>query len=79
MDTWLSILLIVIGIVIFALGVSNAVKIEQVAGYYECPKCNHKYVPTYKNVLWAQHMGRTRKLKCPKCGNKSWHKKVISR
>ena len=79
MDTWSSILLIVIGIVIFALGVSNAVKIEQVAGYYECPKCNHKYVPTYKNVLWAQHMGRTRKLKCPKCGNKSWHKKVISR
>lgn len=79
MDTWLSVLLIVIGIVIFALGVGNAVKIEQVAGYYECPECNHKYVPTYKSVFWAQHMGRTRKLKCPKCGKKSWHKKVISK
>jgi len=79
MDTWLSILLIVIGIIIFALGMFNAVKIEQVAGYYECPECNHKYVPTYQSVLWTQHMGRTRKLKCPKCGKKSWHKKVISK
>ena len=77
MDTWLSILLIVIGIIIFALGMFNAVKIEQVAGYYECPECNHKYVPTYHSVLWAQHMGRTRKLKCPKCGKKGWHKKVL--
>ena len=79
MEAWLSILLIVIGSVLFALGVGNAIKIEQVAGYYECPKCNHKYVPTYKSVFWAQHMGRTRKLKCPKCGKKSWHKKVISK
>lgn len=79
MDTWLRILLIVIGIIIFALGVGNAVKIEQVAGYYECPECYHKYVPTYKSVLWAQHMGRTRKLKCPKCRKKSWNKKVISK
>ena len=79
METWLSILLIVIGSILFALGVGNAVKIEQIAGYYECPECNHKYVPTYQSVLWAQHMGRTRKLKCPKCGKKSWHKKVISK
>jgi len=79
MDTWLSVLLIVIGIIIFAIGMVNAIKIEQVAGYYECPECNYKYVPSYKKVLWSMHMGRTRKLKCPKCGKKSWHKKVISK
>ena len=51
--------------------------IEQKAGYYECGECHHKYVPEYKNMLWAPHMGRTRYMKCPKCGMKSWQKKVI--
>ena len=77
MELWMRIVLIVIGIIIFAFGVGNAIKIEQTAGYYECSNCNHKYVPTYKSVLWAQHMGRTRKMKCPKCGKKSWNKKVL--
>jgi transcriptional regulator with XRE-family HTH domain/DNA-directed RNA polymerase subunit RPC12/RpoP len=77
MDTWLRILLIVSGIIIFAFGVGNAIKIEQTAGYYECSNCHNKYVPTYKHVLWAQHMGRTRKMKCPKCGKKTWNKKVL--
>ena len=77
METWLRILLIVAGSIIFAFGVGNAVKIEQVAGYYECSDCHYKYVPTYKNVFWAQHMGRTRKMKCPNCGKKTWNKKVL--
>ena len=79
MDTWLRILLIVHGLIIFAIGVGNAVKIEQVAGYYECANCHHKYIPTYKSVLMAQHIGRTRKMKCPKCNKKSWAKKVMSK
>lgn len=77
MAMWLRILLIVIGSVIFAFGMANAVKIEQTAGYYECSDCHHKYIPTYQNVFWAQHMGRTRKMRCPKCGKKSWQKKVL--
>lgn len=77
METWLRILLIIAGSIIFAFGVGNAIKIEQIAGYYECSECNHKYVPTYQSVFWAQHMGRTRKMKCPNCGKKSWHKKVL--
>ena len=79
MGTWLRILLIVVGSIIFAFGVGNALKIEQVAGYYECSDCHHKYVPTYQSVFWSQHMGRTRKMKCPNCGKKNWHKKVISK
>lgn len=79
MRTLLRILLIVAGSIMFAFGVGNAIKIEQTAGYYECSKCNHKYVPTYQSVFWAQHIGRTRKMKCPKCGKKSWNKKVISK
>jgi len=56
-----------------------ALKIEQVAGYYECRKCHHKYVPTYSSVLWAMHINRTRYMKCPKCNKRSWNKKVISK
>ena len=53
--------------------------IEQQAGYYECGKCGNKYVPEYKNVFISRHIGRRRKLKCPKCNKKAWHKKVISK
>ena len=56
-----------------------ALRIEQVAGYYECAKCHHKYVPTYKSVLWAIHINRTRYMKCPECGRRSWQKKRITR
>ena len=79
MKDWLRVALIIIGIIPFAIGISYAVRIEQIAGYYECPNCNHKYVPTYKSVLFAMHVNRTRKMKCPKCGKKTWQKKVITK
>jgi len=79
MDTWLRILLIAIGSVILAFGIGNALRIEQTAGYYECAKCHHKYVPTYQSAFWAMHVGRTRYMRCPKCGEKSWQKKVLTK
>ena len=77
MESWLRVILIVFGSIVFALGVSNALKIEQIAGYYECGKCHYKYTPEYSSVFWAMHMGRTRYMKCPKCNNRSWNKKDI--
>ena len=79
MPSLVRILLIVLGSIIFAVGIANAVKIEQTAGYYECQKCHYKYVPEYSNVFWAMHMGRTRYMKCPKCSEKSWQKKVLTK
>jgi transcriptional regulator with XRE-family HTH domain/DNA-directed RNA polymerase subunit RPC12/RpoP len=78
-EDWIKVVLIVSGFVIFLSACFVALRIEQVAGYYECKKCGHKYVPTYKAVNIAMHMGRTRYLKCPHCGQKSWNKKVISK
>lgn len=52
-------------------------KMEQIVGYYQCAKCRYKYVPTYKAIFMAMHMGRTRHLTCPKCHKKSWQKKVL--
>lgn len=79
MEEWKRIVLILVGLIPCLIGVGFAVKIEQTAGYYKCSKCGHTYVPTFKSVLMAQHMGRTRKMKCPECGKKSWQKKVISK
>lgn len=62
-------------IVTFAL---IGVWIEQQAGYYECLACGHRYRPSYVKALMAPHMGRARKMKCPECGQKNYHKKVIS-
>lgn len=75
---WARIVIIAGGLVVLLIASFFAVKIEQVAGYYECQHCHHRYVPTYKQVNLAMHMGRTRYMKCPKCGKKSWQKKVLS-
>lgn len=79
MNSTIRLLIIIFGTIIFTLGVSIAIKIEQVAGYYECNKCHYKYIPNYKNVLFSMHYGRTRYMKCPKCNKRSWTQKVISK
>ncbi len=77
MSSAVRILLIIFGSIVFIVGIVNCLKIEQSAGYYECEKCNFKYIPTYKSVFFAMHSGRKRYMKCPKCEKKSWQKKVF--
>ena len=77
MSNELRVSLMVLGFVLFFLGCIYALRIEQVAGYYECKVCGHKYIPTYKAISFSPHMGRTRYMKCPECGKKSWQKKVL--
>lgn len=77
METYLRIILIIGAFILLIPSLYYGIKIEQVAGLYECSNCHHKYVPTFKSVFLAQHMGRTRKMKCPKCDTKCWHKKVL--
>ena len=78
MALWLKIGLIVFGAVVCFAAFVFALKIEQIAGFYECAKCHHKFVPTFKEMNLSMHMGRTRYFKCPHCKEKSWCKKVIS-
>ncbi len=61
------------------IGVSIALKIETEEGYYECQKCHHKYIPSYQQVYFAMHYGRTRYMKCPHCQKRSWQKKIYSK
>jgi len=78
-NTTAQILLFVFAFAFLIVGVSFALKIEAETGYYECQKCHNKYVPKYSSVYFAMHLGTTRYMKCPKCGKRSWQKKVMSK
>lgn len=79
LETWQRVLLIVGGFLVFIPLILVALRIEQKAGYYECQECHHRYVPTFWQALMAPHAGRSRKMKCPHCGKRNYHKKVISK
>lgn len=76
---WKRTAIVLSGFIPAIIGFAFAMKIEQVAGYYECKNCGHKYVPTFKAINLSMHMGRTRYMKCPECGKRTWQKKVISK
>ena len=78
-ENWIRIVMIATAFPIAFVGFFFALRIEQVAGYYECAKCHHRYVPTFRAINTSMHMGRTRYMKCPKCGKKSWQKKKIEK
>ena len=76
---WVRLVIVFSGFIPCFAGFFFALKIEQVAGYYKCKHCGHTHVPDFKTVSFSMHMGRTRYIKCPECGKKSWQKKVISK
>ena len=75
---WRVLLIVFAALMVFVMAFI-AVGIEQKAGYYECQHCHHRYIPTYWQVNLAMHVGRTRYMKCPECGKRSWQKKVLRR
>ncbi len=79
MEEWKGGLLVGLSLLPLLIATPFALKIEQKAGYYECPKCGHKHIPRYSSVFWAMHVNRTRYMRCPNCKRHSWQKKVISR
>ena len=46
---------------------------------HKCKNCGNEIVPTYLQALSAMHCGTTRYLKCPKCGKRTWCKKVFKK
>ena len=37
---------------------------------YICPECHEVFRPRFKEVFWAYHTPKMRRLTCPKCGRK---------
>lgn len=78
MPLWAKIVIGIGGFIQLLASTLICFRIEQKAGYYECQECHHRYVPTFLQSSIAPHMGRTKYMKCPKCGKKGWNKKVLS-
>ena len=78
-DPWWRAALYGVGTLMLLGGGQVALKLEQSVGYYECPECGERYVPTMWAVFIAPHFGRTRRMKCPKCGAKAYQKKVLTK
>lgn len=71
--------IICVSTIVFLIAGFIGLKFEVDAGYYECKNCHHKFVPTYREVMFATHLATTRHLKCPKCHKRSWAKKVMTK
>lgn len=78
-DTLWRVGMIAAGLVLFAVSVAYCLKIEHDAGYYECPECGEAYIPSMKAVIFSLHIGRNRKMTCPHCGKRAYHKKVLTK
>lgn len=37
---------------------------------YICPECHEVFMPRFKEVFWAYHTPKMRRLTCPKCGHR---------
>ena len=73
-------LIAILGIcVVFLIPCFYAVKLEVSVGAYKCKNCGYEIVPTYKEAMMAMHRGTTRHLKCPKCNERTWCKKIINK
>ncbi len=69
--------IICISTIFFVLVAFYSLKLEVDAGYYECKNCHNKYIPNYLTALVAPHVHTTRYMKCPKCGKRTWSKKIM--
>lgn len=73
------IVLIVMGFIVFILGIIPVSILDKDAGYYECKHCGHRFVPSFGAYLIGMHTLTTRHLKCPKCKKRSFCKKRLSK
>ena len=79
-ENWIAaIVLCSLGALIIISAIVYGLKIEHEAGYYECPECKERYVPSLKAVVLAPHYGTTRKMRCPHCNKRGYHKKVMTK
>lgn len=79
METWLRVLLIVIGAVVVCGGISIVCILDREAGAFECPDCHNRFVPDMKSYVMGLHTMTKRKLVCPHCGAHKYCKKVLTR
>ena len=73
----ISITLIFINCVLVIVFAFIGMWIAKQAHYYECAECGYVYRPSYMTEIMAPCVGKSRKMICPKCEKKCYHKKVV--
>lgn len=73
----LSVVMIITGALAFLLSLVAAIALDYSVGDYECRKCGHRFMPTISAYIWGIHTITTRRLKCPKCGEKNFCKRRL--
>ncbi len=70
---------IVMSALVACLVIIAAVPLFVVAGAFECPECNERFVPDMKSYVMGPHTFTKRKLTCPKCGCTKYCKHVLTK
>ncbi len=78
-DNYLKIILIVLSFVFMFVGLFGLVLLDVNIGYFECAECHERFIPSIKDYVFGMHTLKKRKLKCPKCGKKTWCLKRMTR
>ena len=78
METYLRVIIIVSAMVMLAAGLIGLAILDLHTGYFECPECHERFVPSFSAYLVAMHTLNKRHLKCPHCGKTSWCIKRLS-
>ena len=71
-------IVIAFGVVMFIANHFSCVAIECKIGQYKCKECNHAHIPDDNDSIFSRKKGNSRYLRCPRCGKKTWHKKVLA-
>ena len=71
--------LIIVSVILFIIPCMIALKFKVETGYYECKKCQHMFVPNYKEITLFMQTPTKRLLKCPNCGKWTWCKNLTKR
>ena len=78
-DTWIRVILIVIGLFVIVIGIAIACILDRDAGAFECPECKSRFVPEMGAYIMGPHTITKRKLVCPHCGVHKYCKKVLTK
>ena len=73
----IAITLTAVSAVLVLIAIFYAAKVDYETGVYECRKCGHTFKPTFKAYILSVHTLTTRRLKCPKCEEKTLCKRKM--
>lgn len=79
MPTIARIAVIVFAVITAVFGVGAAAILDAKAGYFECPNCKARFVPTMSDYVKGYHTITKRRLTCPECGKTAMCKHRIVR